>query len=104
MRTDKELKQLAVDMLADKIFTNAHIREGDEKLLGSIFMPIMLIDQKQRDILEAKDVNVLFEYYSESRSSINGYPVFMTMKYMNNDEWKVVTEYYEKLKAAINEV
>jgi len=105
MRTDEELKQLAKDMLADKIFTNAHIREGDDKLLGSIFMPIMLMDQEQRDKLEAENVNLLFEYYTEAGPrSINGYPSFMTMKYMTKDEWEKVYNYHEKMKTALDEV
>ena len=105
MRTDEELKQLAKDMLADKIFTNAHIKKGDESLLGSIFMPIIFMEQKDRDKMEANGICVLFEYYSEaSTKSINGYPMFMTMKYMTKDEWEKVYIYHEKMKTALDEV
>ena len=105
MRTDEELKQIAKDMLADKIFTNAHIREGDEHLLATIFMPFVFMDEKQRDELEAKGVKVLFEYLSEAGPrAINGYPMFMTCKYMTGEEWDKVYEYYEKMKKAVDEV
>jgi len=105
IKTDEELKQIAKDLLADKIFTSAHLREGDESLIGSIFMPILFIDQKQRDELEANDVQVLYEYYSESGPrSLNGYPMFMSMKYMTRKEWEKVFNYHEKMKTALDEV
>jgi hypothetical protein len=105
MRTEEELKQLAKDLLDDKIFTDAHIREGDDSLLGSIFMPIIFIDQKQRDKMEAECVSVLFEYYSKAGPrSINGYPMFTSMNYMTKDEWEKVFNYHEKMKKALDEV
>lgn len=105
MRDDEDLKQLAKDMLADKLFTTCHLRKGDERLVSSIFMPLLFIDQKQRDEMEAEKVEVLFEYISEANSrSINGYPMFMTMRTMTKEEWDKVNDYYEKMKKLLNEV
>jgi len=105
MRDDKDLKQLAKDLLADKLFTTCHLRKGDEKLVSSIFMPLMFIDEKQRDEMEAEKVEVLFEYISEANPrSINGYPMFMTMRTMNKEEWEKVIEYHDKMKKALDEV
>lgn len=104
-KTDKELKELAKDMVADKIFTTAHVRQGDEHLIGSIFMTLLFMNQKQRDEMQGKGVAVLYEYMSEAGPrEMNGYPIFSSMRTMSQEEWGKVWEYHEKIKKALDEV
>lgn len=102
MRTDEELKQLGSDLQSDKIFTTAHIREGDGSLIRSIFMALVFLNEEQTEKLKDDKVEILFEYYHKAgERSINGYPIFMSMQYMTHDEWVKVIEYHDKIKSAI---
>ena len=101
MKTDEELKQLANDIFHGVVFTSNHVPPGEEIMLGSIFMPLMLMTEEgQKDFLEKKPFMV-YEYMDQAGPrSVNGYPMFMSLKFLIEDEYKKVVEYYKELEQA----
>lgn len=101
-RTDEELKQIAVDLLARRIFTDRHFRSDEEwdSMVGSVFMVINFMSRETREDL-AKHCAMIFEYLDKASSrGVNGYPSFMSMQIIRKDEIERLMQYYEALKTA----
>ena len=105
IKTDQELKQIAMDIHAGRIFTDSHIRDGDQHMASMIFIPISLMDRDaMKELAESKPA-MIFEYLNKALSrSINGYPIFCSMRMLSCDENKKVCEYYDKIKAAVDKI
>ena len=98
-KTDAELRQLALDIVGGSVFTDRHVPDHDKGILGSIFMPLMLMSDEQRQELVDNDVTLLYEYLSQANNmGINGYPSFMSMQYLTNTEVGTLYKYVEELK------
>lgn len=94
MKTNDELYQLAKDYTDGKVFSNLHIKEGDERLLFIIFSPIYLMS----DNLTDGTFSLVYEYISKSGNrSINGYPTFTSCKFLKKDEFEIFVEYHNKI-------
>lgn len=88
----KNLKQLAIDLAEGKIFSNLSC-SSEELLL--VFMPFIFLDQEQKD--ELKDKVFVYEYISKAGPrSINGKPIFMSMNFLNETDYKTMMEEYKK--------
>lgn len=82
-RTSEDLKQIAIDLQAGRIFTNRHIPNPND--IGMVFMVLMFMDQKDQYIPES--IGLVFEYYSKAMPrSINGMPMFTSMHYLNIED------------------
>lgn len=100
MKTNAELKQLAVDMRAGRIFTSAQI-ENPANNLKSAFMVLALMDQKQLDDLKAEKPGLFFEYMDKAAPrSVNGYPCFFSFSILTIPETKKFWRYVKKLEQA----
>lgn len=100
VRTDEELKQIAVDLLAGRIFTDRHFRSTEEwqSLIRSVFMVLAFMET---DAL--KDMGdhcaMIFEYFDKAGPrSINGYPSFMSFQIILKTEIDRLFQYYEAMK------
>jgi len=100
--TDDELKQLAKDIHGNRVFTIRHIRPQDlSRLLGMVFMPLSLMNDKHMDDLTEKlgEKGMVYEYLSEAGPrAVNGYPVFFSLRAMDTDETEKVWGYVKELK------
>jgi len=104
--TDEELKQFAVDLFEGKIFTSARIPEAEAAtILPSVFMPLFFMDEDLRkDFVESKPV-LVFEYLSKAGPrSINGYPMFTSMQFLNEEEYNKMKITYDALLEAKKKV
>lgn len=102
-RTDREIKELALGIYKGEIFTSLQIRENDTYLLSTIFMPLMFMDKEQIDKMEKHKAYMFYANMSEAGPrAINGYPIFMSMNYINEEDCKKVLEKYEVIKKAID--
>jgi hypothetical protein len=98
--TDEELKQLALDIRSGRVFGTWNVREGDERLIGSIFMVLMFMEQKDRDAMKEQGVVHLYEYLSQAGPrAINGYPMFMSMRPLTGEQAGKI----DKIMAALAE-
>lgn len=102
-RNDREIKELALNIYRGDIFTSLQVRESDTYLLSSIFMPLMFMDQEQIDKMKEHKAYMLYASMSDAGPrSINGYPIFMSMNYIDEEDCKKVFEKYEAMKKAID--
>lgn len=100
-KTDEEIRQLAVDAEGGLVFTDRHINKNEDPgILGSVFMPLAFMDggQKksfQEDVASGK-IGLIYEEMEKAMPrSINGYPIFMSMKYLSKDE---ADRFFEAIK------
>jgi hypothetical protein len=105
MRTDKELKEIAMGIRAGTIFTDRNIRKQDHYMIGSIFMPIALMDDEDRKEYIASKPGMIFEHISKAAPrAVNGYPIFFTMQTLSYDEADKVCEYFQKIEEVVEKL
>ena len=98
-KTEKDLKQIAMDLFDGKIFSDRHISENEAHMIGNVFMPIALGAFKDTPEEELKNIGMIYEYLSEAGPrSINGMPMFMSFRYLTKDEAKDMFVHYEAYK------
>lgn len=100
MRTDEELKEIAKDFHAGKIFSDRHCQSLDE--VRSSFLVLLFMDPEKIKDLEKKEIDFIFQYLEQAeRRSVNGRPIFLSMQCLTKAETAKMFEYYEKIKAAM---
>jgi len=98
-KTDEELKQLALDILEGRVFTDRHCSEPYE--ISMVFMPLVFLDEAGIEQLKADDPGMVYEYLTEAGPrSCNGLPNFFSMKLLSQDGTKKVMAIYDQLKEA----
>ena len=102
MRTDAELRRLALDIMGGSVFTDRHIRPEDRSLLSSIFLPLSFLRRDQVENMRKHEVTVFFAPMTEAGSrGINGYPSFMTMHTLVRQEAEKLDSYLQELGAFV---
>lgn len=97
---DEELVQIAKDLLEGRIFTDRNLEPGDARMLGSIFLPLALMDEAQAKKMMADRVSMVFEYLNKAGPrGINGYPFFTSCRVMNCSDFEKFAEIYNKAVA-----
>ena len=97
IKTDNELKQIAVDLFDGKIFTDRHCRS--EREVTSSFMIISLGGLSKMSKKRREDIGMIYEYLSDAAPvSMNGNPVFFSMRILTKNETKKMFEFYENYK------
>jgi hypothetical protein len=104
MKTEKELKQIAVDFAEGKIFSNLHIdMEIDGNMLAMVFMPLALGANISEQV-ESGECFMIYEYLSEAGPrSVNGMPIFFSMRYISKDEYIIMMQHYNNFVDMKNE-
>jgi hypothetical protein len=99
--SDEQLRRLAMAVLDGKIFTSLQVREGDMRMLGSIFMPLVFMGTHSREFMfEKKGVGMLYgDMESAGNMGINGYPMLMSFSELDKEQTKEFIKYYEEAKA-----
>jgi len=93
--TQKQLKQIAVDLAEGKIFSNLHLRNQEE--LSGVFMVILFMDQEQLQKIADNDVVFIYEYLDKANPlSVNGMPTFFSMRYLTKYDFS--TMYHEYIR------
>ena len=97
-RTEQELREIALDIVEDRIFTDRHIREGDKHLITSVFPVLIFLTDEQREFLKER-ANLLYAYrHKAGRMATNGYPTFTEMHWLTKEHWEVVRQHVKKLQ------
>ena len=115
-KTDEEVRELALALFKGEIFTSAHLRNQSDVTM--VFMPIALgcfspqgdnnaekfIDEvNSRPVIE--DIAVVYEYMSKAGPrSINGYPCFTSLSFLNKEDWKRVLEKHKEIESALSSI
>jgi hypothetical protein len=99
-RTDADLKQIAEDLYSGKIFCDWHLRNKED--CRFVFMPIGIGGEGIFQTLIDAKAEFLFEYLDKAGPrSVNGYPSFFSLQYLNGEDTAKMFGYYEKIKAAL---
>ena len=86
---EQDLRQFVLDFCDGKLFTSRQIKQNDSRLLMTIFMPLALGALAGRSQAYYKQVGLLWEYLNAAApQSINGYPIFFSMRIMHLDDWR----------------
>jgi hypothetical protein len=92
------LKQLALDIMESKVFTSLSLDEGSVHLVRSIFIPLIFLDQEYLYNIQ-DDLGMIYENYSKAGSwTINGFPMFVSCRFLNREDTKKVLEYLSVLE------
>ncbi len=103
--THPEKREIAIGIFNGSIFTSAQIEKKDMNLFPSIFFVLMLMEKKQRDEIISGDIGVFWEYMNKaSPRSINGYPMFASVRTLNKADWEDVRKMVLKLTEASKEL
>jgi len=97
----QDLKEIAKGIHAGKIFTSNHLHKNESlNTLGMVFMPLLFMDKKAKDDLIKAKASVFWEWMDQAGPrAINGYPIFMSMRFMTDAEWIKVMAYVKKIEA-----
>jgi len=102
-RTNNELKELAVGCYRGNIFTSFQIHEPN--MLGSVFMPLVLMNPAQKKDTYASKPHMYYAPMKDSFStSINGYPCFGSVAYLNRNDSKRFMTYYRKIENSVEKL
>ena len=97
--TPEEIKQLAIDFRAGKIFSDRHLQNPED--VSMVFMVLMFLDEAAIDELKANPPAMIYEYLSEAGPrSVNGYPCFMSHKYLSKEDFEAMRDTVKKLEEA----
>ena len=95
-----DLKEIAKGIHKGEIFTSQHISPNEaSNILGMVFMPLMLMGEADRQQMIVQKATVFFAYNKDAGPrSINGYPIFMSVNWLNDAEWVKILQYIKKLE------
>lgn len=105
MRTDEELKDIALKINSNEIFTDRHIPEEQSEMLPIVFMPLGLMSGEELTKAFGDDPGLAYEYMNKAGPrSINGFPSFFSMQVLDMEETIKVDGYIKKIRKAIEEL
>ena len=107
-KTDQELRELAFDIVAGRVFTSQDIKPVElDRTLGLVFLPVLFMDREQWLSFKEAQPQLIYEYLSERVTSrvINGYPQFGTARWLDQEELDrliPLIDEVEKFKAGVS--
>ena len=104
----KELKQLAADIVENKVFGTFHMGKDHMGSMNSVFLPLVFMEEKDKQEMSDNKIVHLYEYHSEATSfAVNGWPCFLSFRQISKDDWtkliEYMKEYEEKVKTFLDE-
>lgn len=97
-----KLKQLAIDIHEGLVFHDRMLSYKGEphSMVMSVFMPLALMNKDVLDELIAAKPVLFYEYYSEAGPrSVNGCPMFATVRYLNQEELTIMVRELKRYEA-----
>lgn len=99
---EKDLKQLSIDIVEKKVFGSFYMSEQAMNQLGTVFMPFLFLSEEQKKEMQDQEILHLYEYYDKARpSSIDGMPIFSSMREINKTDWTKIVQYIKEYKARV---
>lgn len=102
-KTDDEIKQLALDVLGNVVFTSDHVRSPEEVTMVFMILPLMLPEQIEE--LAQNKISLFYEAYKKAGpKGINGYPMFFSCNMLNDTDHKRLREKLVAIRSAMESV
>lgn len=96
-RSEKQLRKIALDIADGKVFGTWMLHENETNMIGHIFMPFILGGKEFADQLIANKIAHFFEYYEKAGPrSINGYPIFWSIRCVSETESEKLQLYVQE--------
>jgi hypothetical protein len=101
--SDQDIIEVATGIFRGEIFTDQHVRPGDSISLSMIFLPLSLMEGKDLKALQADPPGILYGKMNEAMPrSINGYPMFASIRMLSQPDAARVWDKYDAIKAAVD--
>lgn len=100
-KTDTELKDLAMAIVKNEVFTHCHLDNQSD--IGMVFIPLSFgLNLPEEDLA---DIGMVYEYNSKaSPRSVNGYPMFTSLNLLNKEDFKKVNEKINEINQALSSI
>ena len=101
--TEAELKQIAVDLYDGKIFSDRHFSGPEEtkNLISVVFMPLGMGVFKTKK--QVANLGMVYEYLDKAGPrAINGFPMFISCRFLNKADAKKMFGFFEEYKKLKN--
>lgn len=107
MRTEEELKSLALMIMTNKVFTSGHLtgQEIENGMLPHVFMPLLFMDSDDpiKEKLSKNEIGLIYADMDDAMPrSINGLPMFMRCSFLTTEETEIVNRYHLKMMSALS--
>lgn len=103
-KSEKELRQLALDVISGQVFGSWSLRESELQHLGMVFMPMMFLDDISRKMLER---NKIVHFYGHMKDtfdrSLNGLPLFYSVRVLDQADTERLNVWIKKLQDFMEE-
>ncbi len=101
----KLINEIARQIVQNEIFTSEHVRQGDENLIPSIFMPVLLGGLNDMPQEEREQIGMCYAFYKDSfPRGINGYPMFHSVAFVTKSDAKLVWAKVDKMQKAMDRI
>lgn len=106
----RRLIQLALDLLAGRVFTNANIPEGEPELLFKVFLPLGAMGREKFSELVDGDVDMFYQYMDQAlpmgvtSASGDSLPVFGAVRYLTEEDMKKVRGYMDRISKTLQDM
>ena len=107
--SNADVNKLAKEILNNRVFTDRHVHPADAQRMMKLVFPVFsFIGTEETIAYDKNPPGMIYEYYGvEMPRSINGYPMFMSVRMCSQDDakrvWEKVTAMEEALKAVMED-
>jgi len=103
MRTEEQLRILAIDIYKGQIFGTWQIERRED--VRMVFMAAAFMDKKMAKKLKAENIVHFCEYLDKAGPrSINGMPSFFSMQTISKSEWDFIVPIIKELQKTESEL
>ena len=99
-KTDKELKDLAFDIVAGNVFHDQMINPNEDvaRMLRYVFIPLSFMKKEQAEEIQKDDIKLFYEYMNKAGArSVNGYPQFFSMQMLSRNDVERLNHHIDKV-------
>jgi hypothetical protein len=101
-KTDEEIKDIALGWMGGSIFTSHNLKPEE---MSMVFMVTMFLDDEGIEGMKTDNITLLYEDLAKALPrGVNGKPMFMSAKMLNQSDHQRLLDTVKKLQEAIDAV
>lgn len=102
-RTEEFLNQLARDVVGNKVFLSSMMNNTSLDDLSMVFMPLLFAEKRYIRFMEVCGAWLIYANYEDAfPRSVNGYPTFRSVAWLNKGDSDRLFDRIRRLQAAMN--
>lgn len=104
-RTPEQIKEIALQLYRGEIFTSNHSAVQSSEALAGVFMILQMGAFKDWTQQEVDEIGMLYEHMDKAMPrSMNGLPMFMSVRFLDKKDAEAVLEIYKKIKEGVDKI